>query len=264
MTCPRLVLVAFSGPNIDRTGNPKPPSLLSRSLTRLSGYPRLQLLPMTGRDNFFHRVEKLRSFVAAQCAETIVLHTDSYDAFLRGSAARLIRVFEQLQTPVLWAAERLYSWQDEGNRTFYDRLAEGKGPYRYLNGGGYMGYAAALRPILERTVFISKFRGADQMAFSRFLANHWAQSNVSFDYGTRVFFVASGEDWNLRKARSRVLAANPCHVHVPYTAYKPNERTLLALFRDDFGDEQSRSRNWTGGRAPSHTPRSPSRTAAWP
>ena len=77
--CPRLAVVAFSGPEVDRRGHRLPLSLLNRSLSQLSGYPRLILLPMTGRDNFFHRVEKLREFVRQQCLSTIVLHIDCYD-----------------------------------------------------------------------------------------------------------------------------------------------------------------------------------------
>ena len=144
-----------------------------------------------------------------------------------------------MSSPVLWAAERLYSWQDDANRSFYDQLAEGRGPYRYLNGGGYMGFASALLPILENTVFICKFKGADQMAFSRYFAHNWNQSRVKFDYDTRVFYVASGDDWGTHVARKRVSDANPCHIHVPYTAFQPNNRTFYSLYEQTFPSVKS-------------------------
>ena len=162
-----------------------------------------------------------------------------WQTFFRVHADQLLSVFGQMNTPVLWAAERLYSWQNEASHSFYDQLAEGRGPYRYLNGGGYMGYASALLPILENTVFISKFKGADQMAFSRYFAHNWNQSRVKFDYDTRVFYVASADDWVTRVARKRVSDANPCHIHVPYTAFQPNNRTFYSLYEHTFPSVKS-------------------------
>ena len=55
-----------------------------------------------------------------------------------------------------------------------------------------------------------------QWIFGHLLARTWNHFNVSLDYGTRLFYVASSHDWAYSRARDRILSAGPCVVHMPY------------------------------------------------
>ena len=249
-TCtPRFVLVAFSN-------DKQPVSLLHRSVEHFKEVKcgrwcySLRLLPMVSKDNFFCRIERLRVFLREQCDDSIVLHVDAYDTFLNAPASTMLSLFRQMRTGVVWAVESEYSWQDPANRSFYDALADGQGRYRYLNGGGYIGYARALRHVMENARYISKFKGADQMSFSRLFADScadtpdghcqtWLDYNVTLDYDSRIFYVASGKDWHYKTAKERISSARPSHVHVPWTAFAPNKRLLHKLFNESIPADAS-------------------------
>jgi hypothetical protein len=84
--------------------------------------------------------------------------------------------------------------------------------------------------------------GADQIAFSRVLTDHWKDFNVTLDYDSNIFYVASGPDWVGGSARNRMKDAEPCVVHVPgvserYKAREPvavdqRRATMKSLFAD--------------------------------
>ena len=221
------------------------------------------VLPMAFGETFMAKVRRLEQFAAVQCPNSVLLLTDAYDSFVAAPATLALDHFLQLRTRVLFSAELLFSWQEAKDQAFFDAMADGRGPYRYLNTGGIMGYAHALRPLLNRTVMPAHttvravrsglccpfakdcwchYLGADQIAFSRILTDHWADFNVTLDYDSRVFYVASGQDWKLPAAREHMLSAEPCVVHVPgvserykhrdYANVMKRNATLQGLFRE--------------------------------
>lgn len=148
-------------------------------------------------------------------------------------------------------------------------MGKNRGSYKYLNTGGLMGFAGALLPLLNRTVMpinhtVRAARtgaccrwtanhtvllgcwchhlGADQIAFSRVLTDHWSDFNVSLDYDSAIFYVASGPDWVASEARIRMQKSEPCVVHVPgvserYRAREPKavdtrNATMQSLFSE--------------------------------
>ena len=234
--CDPFLTVTYSGKDVSTQR-----VMLVESAHRL-GYSPLVVLPLGPRENYFMKVERLRTVIRerAHCPDSLVLVSDAYDAFMTSRRQLMVERFLQLNTGILWSAERLYSWQNESWKSYYESVAPEACVHRYLNTGGFLGYVRALLPLLEETHFVSRYLGADQMAYSKQLATrglaHW---NASLDYGSRVFYCATGLDWSLQRARARVLSASPCHVHMPFSKDPRNNATLHALSRE-FGASRPR------------------------
>ena len=190
---------------------------------------RLVILPWNRSDNYLQKVTSLRDWAQHQCPQSIVMLTDAYDTFMSCNAARILRTFRALRTGVLFSVEQLWSWQQDEDKPYYDGIA--RGPYRYLNAGGFIGYVSALLPLLRETKFVRFYKGADQVAYSHLLATRSNEFNVSFDYDSKVFYVVSGPDWSSSGLRdARINHSRPCVMHVPWVLLPRNNATLHTLF----------------------------------
>ena len=157
-------------------------------------YP-LVMLQWNRSNNYLQKVTGLRDLIRAECNESIVLLTDAHDTFLAAPVERTLAVFRQLGSGIVFSTEKMYTWGEPGDKTYYD--AHGRGEYRYLNGGGLMGYVGALRRLLEQVIFVRFFKGADQVAYSHLIAQRGKRAfDVALDFDSRLFYVASGSDWD--------------------------------------------------------------------
>ena len=227
-----VTIVTFMSPGYDQAS-----SLLHRSAQIHAPYE-LVVLPWNRSENYLQKVSGLRDFIArglAQrelCPSSVVLMADAYDSFLTTGATRLLQTFLAMKAGVVMSVERLWSWQLEEDRSFYDNISVGRGAYRYINSGGIIGHARALLPLVSRAQFVRYHKGADQAAYSHLIAERRAEFDVSFDYDSRVFLVLSGEDWyNHSPAHARMKAARPCMVHVPGARDRRANSTLHEFYR---------------------------------
>ncbi|KAF6021471.1 PLOD1 [Bugula neritina] len=74
-----------------------------------------------------------------------LLITDSYDAIMHGSQSNIIDAFMDLQASVVFSAE-VFIWPDASLAVKYPPVRTGES--RYLNSGGYMGYADSIYKLL--------------------------------------------------------------------------------------------------------------------
>mmetsp|Transcript_6335 Transcript_6335/g.13155 ORF Transcript_6335/g.13155 Transcript_6335/m.13155 type:complete len:112 (-) Transcript_6335:43-378(-) len=74
---------------------------------------------------------------------------------------------------------------------------------------------------------------SDQWVFGHLIANTWNEYNVSMDYNTSIFYVASSHDWSYQRAKDRILQYSPCVVHMPFIQAPKVNATLRALY-DEF------------------------------
>ena len=81
---------------------------------------------------------------------TLVCATDGFDVFYQRGADYVYDTFTGFKADVVFSAERGYSHQYRSTRKYFDNLA-GCSPYRYLNAGGVIGYAGALRAMYRPT-----------------------------------------------------------------------------------------------------------------
>ncbi len=151
----------------------------------------------------------------------IVVATDCWDVvFLRGAAA-FEAEFKALGTPFLASTEPGLKYQASGRFATWRRYPEPPRPglpWRYINGGGFMGYAGAMADILSRVDLKATYH-CDQTALNRWFVDH--PDTMALDYEQRVFastiwregletqdFEASGEG-----LRHRLTQSTPCIMH---------------------------------------------------
>ncbi|EFN70276.1 Procollagen-lysine,2-oxoglutarate 5-dioxygenase 3 [Camponotus floridanus] len=76
----------------------------------------------------------------------IVLFTDSYDVIFLGGLSAIVERFLDTDARVLFSAE-VYCWPDRSLAIHYPTVSGGK---RYLNSGGFIGYASDVYEILDK------------------------------------------------------------------------------------------------------------------
>lgn len=168
----------------------------------------------------------LLQYLRLQCPRSVVLMVDAFDSLFLGPASTMLQHFQESGHEMIFAAEKLYSDQRPGDRHFFDELAA-KEATRYLNSGGVIGYAESLNAVAQAAVQADAQRQmecgqpvarrcTDQWVYGYVLARGWAHWHASLDYRSRFFFTASGEDWSLANAKSRVAATHPYIVHMPF------------------------------------------------
>ncbi|XP_018363864.1 PREDICTED: procollagen-lysine,2-oxoglutarate 5-dioxygenase 1 isoform X1 [Trachymyrmex cornetzi] len=90
----------------------------------------------------------------------IILFTDSYDVIFLGDLSTIVERFLDTDARVLFSAEA-YCWPDKSLATQYPPVSRGK---RYLNSGGFIGYASDVYKILETAII--KDEDDDQLFYT--------------------------------------------------------------------------------------------------
>ena len=89
----------------------------------------------------------------------IVMFTDSYDVILTAGKDEIVKKFKSFEANVMFGAED-FCWPDQSLKEKYPKVERG---YRFLNSGGFIGYATDLYGIVteaevnERHHFKPKF-----------------------------------------------------------------------------------------------------------
>jgi hypothetical protein len=111
-----------------------------------------------GRDagDLYNNLFKQESLYEAACEiedDEIVCATDGYDVFYQSGPETIREKFLSFDCDVVFSAERMYSHQYRSFKGYFDD-ATGSSPYRYLNAGGVVGYAGALRRLYRPGVLL--------------------------------------------------------------------------------------------------------------
>lgn len=77
--------------------------------------------------------------------DQIIMFTDSYDVILNASPSQFIDEFKSFNSKVVFSAEG-FCWPDESLKEKYPEVKKGK---RFLNSGGFIGYAPELYAIVS-------------------------------------------------------------------------------------------------------------------
>ncbi len=125
--------------------------------------------------------------------DEIIFFTDAYDSYFVKDISDLEEKFKSFDHPVLFSCEDNYYFRIQAiqnlflNRYYYYKYpgSESAYPkYRYLNSGGYMGYAAEVLELLKITS-ISKKMHSDQVNLHRHFVNN--PSSIKLDYNHEIF-----------------------------------------------------------------------------
>ncbi|XP_012056957.1 PREDICTED: procollagen-lysine,2-oxoglutarate 5-dioxygenase 1 [Atta cephalotes] len=113
----------------------------------------------------------------------IILFTDSYDVIFLGDLSTIIERFLDTDARILFSAEA-YCWPDKSLATQYPPVSRGK---RYLNSGGFIGYASDVYKILETAVI--KDEDDDQLFYTTiYLQDEFRlRYKIKLDHKSEIF-----------------------------------------------------------------------------
>jgi len=135
----------------------------------------------------------LTEYLKSQAPDEIVLFTDAYDSFFSRDVGSLEAEFKAFDHPILFSSEDNYYYRIQGiphlfeNRYYYYSYpkSQSKFPkYRYLNSGGYMGYAETILKIFVDSGITTKMR-SDQVNLHRYFVKDPA--SIQLDYDHQIF-----------------------------------------------------------------------------
>lgn len=135
----------------------------------------------------------LTEYLRKQDPEEVVLFTDAYDSYFVRDVSGLEAAFTNFKHPLLFSSEDNYYFRIQGfqhlflNRYYYYKYPKSQSAYpayRYLNSGGYMGYAKDILRVFEESGINEKMR-SDQVN----LHKHFVRdpSSIQLDYDHEIF-----------------------------------------------------------------------------
>ncbi|XP_054270597.1 procollagen-lysine,2-oxoglutarate 5-dioxygenase-like isoform X1 [Macrosteles quadrilineatus] len=132
-----------------------------------------------------HKVLLLREALKplAQDKEKIIMFSDSYDVVLLGPVAAILEQFRAMDARVVFSAEP-FCWPDQRMAEQYP-VTESR--YKYLNSGGFIGYASDIYELLSSLKLNSK--DDDQLYYTRlFLDKDLREKHrIKLDYNANIF-----------------------------------------------------------------------------
>lgn len=147
----------------------------------------------------------------------IICFVDGYDLFVNSNTDEIINKFLNYKCDLLFGAE-LNCFPDNENL----KRKMGNIPcltkYKYINSGGYIGYASAIRKLLtwKSPTEIKKMceEGTDQLYF----AEYFIENKIQLDYKQKIFQNMYRVSWNEisvknNKFYNKKIDEYPCFVH---------------------------------------------------
>jgi hypothetical protein len=116
------------------------------------------LLEPGGAQKIFYLKQELESW--PELDDHIILFTDSYDVVLSASPKEILEKFRNTHSQILFSTEKT-CWPDG---TLESQYPETEGEYKFLNSGGFIGYANQVLEILKDDV---KMEDDDQLYYTK-------------------------------------------------------------------------------------------------
>ncbi|XP_013855978.1 procollagen-lysine,2-oxoglutarate 5-dioxygenase 3, partial [Austrofundulus limnaeus] len=137
----------------------------------------------------------------------------SYDVIFASGPDELLSKFSRLGHRVLFSAEG-FCWPDHRLASKYPQVHSGK---RYLNSGGFMGFASDLSAIVQQWKY--KDDDDDQLFYTRIYLdqNQRTKFNMTLDHRSRIFQNLNGaiDEVVLKFERAKVRLRNVAYDTLP-------------------------------------------------
>ncbi|XP_072758610.1 procollagen-lysine,2-oxoglutarate 5-dioxygenase isoform X2 [Anoplolepis gracilipes] len=159
----------------------------------------------------------------------IILFTDSYDVIFLGDLSAIVERFLSTDARVLFSAEA-YCWPDKSLATHYPAVSRGK---RYLNSGGFIGYATDVYEILNKALINDE--DDDQLFYTTIYLQEdlRMQHKIKLDHKSEIFQNLNGAvaDVELRFKGEEAYLQNIVYNTVPLILHGngPNKLVLNSL-----------------------------------
>ncbi|KAF5884738.1 procollagen-lysine,2-oxoglutarate 5-dioxygenase 3-like, partial [Clarias magur] len=158
--------------------------------------------------------------------DRIILFVDSYDVILASGPDELMKKFSRFNHRVVFSAEG-FCWPDQRLAPKYPAVHTGK---RYLNSGGFIGYAPELYAIVQQ--WNHRDNDDDQLFYTRIYLDKEQRTkfNMTLDHKARIFQNLNGaiEEVVLKFEKARVRARNVAYDTLPVVVHG-NGPTKLQL-----------------------------------
>lgn len=137
----------------------------------------------------------LQQYLKRVSPDEVVLFTDAYDSFFVKPVDDLLSVFQRFDAPLVMTAEDNFYMRITSLKMLLLNLpykwkyprSQGRYPaYRYLNSGGFIGYAGYLLELLEQWR-IDKTLYSDQQILHQFFVRH--PEAIRLDYNHEIFTI---------------------------------------------------------------------------
>ena len=119
--------------------------------------------------------------------DLIVMFVDSYDVILIGNELNILEQFYKLNAKVIFSAEN-FCWPDPSLEKVYPEIFVGK---RFLNSGGFIGYAPSLFEIVNQSKIDNL--DDDQLYYTKIYLKESLRKhlNIKLDHKANLFQVFS-------------------------------------------------------------------------
>ncbi|XP_033984218.1 LOW QUALITY PROTEIN: multifunctional procollagen lysine hydroxylase and glycosyltransferase LH3 [Trematomus bernacchii] len=145
--------------------------------------------------------------------ELIVMFVDSYDVIFSAGPEELLSKFSRLSHRVVFSAEG-FCWPDQRLANKYPEVHSGK---RYLNSGGFMGFASDLSLMVQQWKY--KDNDDDQLFYTKIYLDRVQRTkfNMTLDHRSRIFQNLNGavDEVVLKFEKAKVRARNVAYDTLP-------------------------------------------------
>ena len=134
--------------------------------------------------------------------DMLIMFTDSYDVLLLGNQHSIISTFKKFDANVVFGAEN-FCWPDKGLKDKYPEVLEGE--KRYLNSGGFIGYAKDIYQIINYEDVDD--RDDDQLYYTKIFLNieYRNKHKIKLDTKSEIFHNLNGAIGITQKITSSVF-----------------------------------------------------------
>uniref|UniRef100_A0A7N9AMV3 procollagen-lysine 5-dioxygenase n=1 Tax=Mastacembelus armatus TaxID=205130 RepID=A0A7N9AMV3_9TELE len=158
--------------------------------------------------------------------DMVVMFVDSYDVIFASGPGELLSKFSRLGHRVVFSAEG-FCWPDQRLASKYPEVHSGK---RYLNSGGFIGFAPELSEIVQQWKY--KDNDDDQLFYTRIYLDKTQRTkfNMTLDHRSRIFQNLNGavDEVVLKFERAKVRVRNVAYDTLPVVIHG-NGPTKLQL-----------------------------------
>ncbi|XP_049424197.1 multifunctional procollagen lysine hydroxylase and glycosyltransferase LH3 isoform X7 [Epinephelus fuscoguttatus] len=145
--------------------------------------------------------------------DMVIMFVDSYDVIFASGPEELLSKFSRLGHKVVFSAEG-FCWPDQRLASKYPEVHTGK---RYLNSGGFIGFAPELSTIVQLWKY--KDNDDDQLFYTKIYLDKTQRTkfNMTLDHRSRIFQNLNGavEEVVLKFERAKVRARNVAYDTLP-------------------------------------------------
>ncbi|KAM6908893.1 multifunctional procollagen lysine hydroxylase and glycosyltransferase LH3 [Xenentodon cancila] len=158
--------------------------------------------------------------------DLVIMFVDSYDVVFASGPEELLTMFSRMHHRVVFSAEG-FCWPDQRLASKYPEVHSGK---RYLNSGGFIGFAPDLSAIVQQWKY--KDNDDDQLFYTRIYLDKSQRTkfNMTLDHRSRIFQNLNGaiDEVVLKFERARVRVRNVAYDTLPIVIHG-NGPTKLQL-----------------------------------